>query len=45
MTTLKPGEFPLWASPDCTHPPERQQRDGAGTICLDCGALRVMIVV
>jgi hypothetical protein len=44
VTTLKPGEFPLWASPDCPHLPERQQPDGACLICLDCGVLRVMIV-
>lgn len=34
------GAFPLWASPDCAHGPQRQRRDGRHTICLDCGVLR-----
>lgn len=36
------GAFPLWASPACEHPPTRQRRDGHGTICMDCGRLRVL---
>lgn len=36
------GAFPLWASPNCTHPPTRQRRDGMGTICMECGRLRVL---
>lgn len=36
------GAFPLWASPACEHPPTRQRRDGRGTICMECGRLRVL---
>lgn len=39
---IPPGAFPLWASPDCKHEPERQRRDGRGTICLDCGVARII---
>lgn len=36
------GAFPRWASPECRHEPERQARDGRGSVCLDCGRLRVL---
>lgn len=37
------GAFPIWASPDCSHPPIRQRvDDGRGTICMECGRLRVL---
>lgn len=34
--------FPLWGSPSCLHRPVRQYDDGEGTICLDCGRIRVI---
>lgn len=40
---MDPKDFPRWKDPDCPHPREKQMRDGMGTICGDCGVLRVMI--
>jgi ferredoxin-like protein FixX len=36
--------FPV-APADCPHPGTRQELDGAGTVCLDCGACRVRVRV
>lgn len=38
---MEPEDFPRWRDEDCPHPEERQQRDGQGYVCLDCGVLRV----
>lgn len=40
--TATPEDFPRWKDPDCIHPMERQQLDGMGYICLDCGVLQVI---
>lgn len=37
-----PEDFPRWRDESCTHPEDRQQLDGMGTICLDCGILQVL---
>lgn len=36
------ARFPRYGDKDCPHPPERQVRDGQGTLCLDCAVLRVI---
>ena len=30
---------------DCSHPPASQELDGAGTVCMECGACRVRVRV
>jgi hypothetical protein len=40
--TATPEDFPRWKDRSCTHPAARQQRDGQGLICLDCGILQVI---
>lgn len=40
--TATPDDFPRWKDPSCPHAEDRQQRDGMGYICLDCGVLQVI---
>lgn len=43
---LPPVEgFTRWADLTCPHPPTRQRQDGGGFICLDCGAVRIAVIV
>jgi len=39
---MTPDDFPRYGDPTCPHPGDRQARDGMGTVCLDCGVLRVL---
>lgn len=41
--TTTPENFPRWKDRSCTHPEDRQQPDGMGTICLECGILQVRV--
>lgn len=33
--------FPRWKDETCPHASDRQQRDGMGVVCLDCGVVRL----
>lgn len=40
---MTPADFPRYGDRDCPHPPERQEPDGLGTVCLDCAVLQIVV--
>ena len=38
--SLTPEDFPRWKDPACPHPEDRQEPDGTGKVCMDCGIIQ-----